>query len=95
MLKQTKEGWILQIKISPNASKNEVIKCDDGSLKIKITAQPIENKANKALIEFLSKITKIPKSSISIAKGLTGKEKTILFKMNEPDKIETLKMLTM
>ena len=52
MLKETKEGLILQIRISPNASKNEIIK-ENNSLKVKITAQPIDGKANKALIEFL------------------------------------------
>lgn len=95
MLKETKDGWTLKLKISPNSSKNEIIKCEDGSIKIKITAQPIENKANKALIEFLSKQCKIPKSSISILKGSTGKDKTLLFKVSDEKDLELLKMLTM
>ena len=95
MLKETKDGWTLKLKISPNSSKNEIIKCEDGSIKIKITAQPIENKANKALIEFLSKQCKIPKSSIAILKGSTGKDKTLLFKVSNEKDLELLKMLTM
>ena len=50
MLKETKDGQVLQLRISPNASKNEIIKTTDG-IKVKITAQPIDGKANKALIE--------------------------------------------
>lgn len=81
---------IIKLKISPNASKNEIIKTDT-EIKIKITAQPIENKANKALIEFLSKKFKIPKSNIEIIKGETSKEKTLLFKNILSDKMVEIK----
>ena len=79
MLKETKNGILLNVKISPNASKNEIIKEAQG-IKIKITAQPIDGKANKALIEFLSKQFKIPKSYFEVVRGETSKEKTILIK---------------
>ena len=52
----TKEGLIVRLKIIPNSSKNEFVWENDG-LKIKITAQPVENKANKALVDFVSKKT--------------------------------------
>ena len=64
MLKETKDGLIAHIKISPNSKKNEIINEGDFT-KIKITAQPIDGKANKALIEFLSKNFKIPKTVCS------------------------------
>lgn len=91
MLKETKDGVILSLKISPNSSKNEIIKCEDGSIKVKITAQPIDGKANKALVEFLSKQFKIPKSSIEIIKGHTGKDKSLLIKTNDDLIIQKLK----
>ena len=65
MIKETTDGLLIKIRIVPNSSKNEII-LEDGFAKIKITAQPIENKANKALIEFLSKTFKIAKSNIEI-----------------------------
>lgn len=79
----------LKIRISPNSSKNEIIKGEDG-VKIKITAQPIEGKANKAVVEFLSKEFKIPKSSIEIVKGTTSKEKTILIRCDDEEKINLI-----
>lgn len=75
----TDKGLIVRIKIIPNSSKNDVV-WENDCLKIKITAQPIENKANKALIEFLSKKLKIAKSNIQILKGELNKEKTLLIK---------------
>lgn len=91
MLKETENGILINFKISPNASKNEIIKTEDG-VKIKITAQPIDGKANKALVEFISKQFKIPKTSIEIVKGQTNKEKTILIKTQDCQKIELLKI---
>lgn len=90
MIKETKDGLIVNIKISPNSKKNEIINERDFT-KIKITAQPIEGKANKALIEFLSRNFKIPKTSIKILKGETSKEKTILFETQDKEKLTKLK----
>ena len=85
MIKQTDEGILASIKIVPNSSKNDII-LEEEFVKIKITALPIEGKANKALIEFLSKKFKLPKTSIEIVKGETTKEKTLFFKTNDKGK---------
>ncbi len=77
ILEMTEKGLIVRLKIIPNSSRNEIF-MDGEMLKVKITAQPIENKANKALIEFLSKQLKTAKSKISIIKGELSKEKTLL-----------------
>ena len=63
----------------------------DAPFKLKVTAQPIENKANKAVIEYLSKYFKIPKTSISVLRGETFKEKTILLKTQDEEKITFIK----
>lgn len=92
MFEKSKQGVILKLKISPNSSKIEFIKTNEG-LKIKLTAQPIENKANKMLIEVLSKQFKFPKSQIKIIKGETSKEKTILFENISEEKELEIKNL--
>lgn len=78
-LEKINEGHILRLRIIPNSSKNELVQ-DGDILKLKLTAQPIENKANKALIEFLSKHYKVAKSNIEILKGHTSKDKKILIR---------------
>lgn len=90
MFKHTKEGIILNLRISPNASKNEIV-LSDSVLKVKITAQPIDGKANKALVEFLSKSFKIPKTSFEVIRGETSKDKTVLIKSNDEEKLQKLK----
>lgn len=89
MIRKTNEGIIVNLRISPNAKKNEIIK-DGDIIKVKITALPIDGKANKALVEFFAKNFKIPKTSIEILKGETSKEKTILFKTMDEDKVNNI-----
>lgn len=92
MFKETKDGLILTLRISPNARKNEIIKTDD-MIKIKIMALPIDNKANKATINFLATFLNIPKSALCIVKGETSREKTVLIKVFDKEKIEKIKTL--
>lgn len=92
ILKIVDDGVILRLRISPNASKNQFIFTED-MIKLKIMAQPIENKANKAVVEYLSKLFKVPKTKISILKGDTSKEKTLLIKTDDMDKIENIKTI--
>ena len=89
MIKETSDGLLIRVKIVPNSSKNDLI-IEDEFIKVKVTAQPIENKANKALIEFLSKRFKVPKTSIEIVKGDTSKEKTLLFSINDEEKKQNI-----
>ena len=86
MIRRTDNGLLVNLKIVPNSSKNDIV-LEEEFIKVKVTAQPIENKANKALIEFLSKKFTVPKTSIEIVKGETSKEKTILFKIKDEGKI--------
>lgn len=84
---------LIKIRIVPNSSKNDII-IEEEFVKVKVTAQPIENKANKALIEYLSKTFKVPKTSIEIVKGETSKDKTLLFNVNEEKEEEIKSRLT-
>jgi uncharacterized protein (TIGR00251 family) len=67
----------LAVQITPNAKKTEVIGVLDGALKLKLQAQPIEGKANEALVKFLAKALDVPRSAVTITHGLTSKKKLI------------------
>lgn len=79
---KTSHGIELFVKLTPNASKNSILGIlkeanDKSFLKISVTAIPENNKANQALIAFLSKILHIPKSYIFIKSGLTFNRKIV------------------
>ena len=67
----------LTLHVQPNARQNEILGFEDGILRIKIAAPPIDGKANKELVAFLSKHLGVSKSSITIDHGQTGKSKVI------------------
>ncbi|HBI33603.1 MAG TPA: YggU family protein [Candidatus Moranbacteria bacterium] len=67
----------IYIKVSPKSSKNEVVKVSEGEYKVKITAPPVDGKANEALIKLLSQHFKVSKSMISIVGGKTAKIKMV------------------
>lgn len=73
-----KAGAALAIRVTPRTSKNEISEIlNDGTVKIRLTAPPVEGKANEALVEFLSKILGVSKSRIEIVAGQTGRDKLV------------------
>lgn len=68
---------ILQLKIKPNARKNEIIIDGQGNIKVKVNAPPVDGKANKELVDFLSEIFDVPKSHIEILSGETSQHKKV------------------
>jgi uncharacterized protein (TIGR00251 family) len=75
----------LRFLVKPNARKNEIGRNEDGTLWLRIAAPPKEGKANQAIVIFLSELLKIPKSSIRLAAGSTGKLKTFEIDISEKE----------
>jgi len=64
-------------RVRPNARRSEVMSYAEGVLEVRVAAPPVKGRANQALIELLSDILEVPRSSIAIGKGLTSRNKTI------------------
>ena len=68
----------LTIRVSVRSSKNEVVGLmPDDSLKVRLTAPPVDGQANEALIKLLSEYFKVAKSKIQIVAGQRSKKKII------------------
>jgi len=67
----------IKVHIQPRSSKEQIIGLHNGRLKIKISAPPVDGKANQNLIEFIAKALGVSKSKIEIVKGRTSKLKTL------------------
>ena len=63
--------------IQPRSSKNEVAGAYKDAFKIRLTSPPVGGKANKACLQFFAKWLGISPSKISIAQGISSKNKTI------------------
>lgn len=92
MIESITGGVRVHLFIQPKSSKNEVVGPHNGEIKIKITAPPIDGRANEGLIEFLSDYFDIPKRSVLLVKGDTGRHKTVdLFGISESQARQLLK----
>ncbi|HSO11818.1 MAG TPA: DUF167 domain-containing protein [Anaerolineales bacterium] len=71
-------GSALAVRVTPRASRNEIVEVlDDGTIKVRLAAPPSDNEANAALIDFLSEILGVPKSKLDIVAGSAGRDKLI------------------
>ena len=70
-------GVRISVQISPNAKKSEIIGVLGDALKIRLQAQPIEGKANEALVRFLSDMLDVPRNAVAITHGQTSKRKLL------------------
>jgi len=68
---------IIKIKLIPRSSRNEIIGKENDVIKMKLTAPPVEGKANRALVQFLAKKLGVPKRDIKIVSGEHSREKSL------------------
>lgn len=67
----------LDVQISANASRNEIVGWVGARLKIKVKAPAVEGKANAELLRFLAERLRVRANQLQILRGETAKLKTI------------------
>lgn len=73
-----KSGTALAVRVTPRARKNAVSQIlSDGTIKIKLTAPPVDSKANKALIKYLSELFDVNPSEVEIIAGEKSRNKLV------------------
>ncbi len=76
-LTKSAEGVIFTVHVQPRASRNEVCGVQGDELKLRLTAPPVDDAANKLCIEFIAKLLGIAKSRVAIISGAKSRHKTI------------------
>jgi uncharacterized protein (TIGR00251 family) len=76
-IRESTKGISLAVKVQPRARKNAVNGVVGEALKLALTAPPVEGRANQAVVEFLAELFRIPRSSVTIASGLSNRNKVI------------------
>lgn len=67
----------IPVRLKPNAKREKVEADEGGGLRVWVNAPPVEGRANAALIGLLSETLDIPKSYLSIKRGLGSKNKVV------------------
>ena len=77
---------VIQLRIQPRASKNEIVMMENGGIKVRLTAPPVDGAANEALVKFLAAVFSVAKSNVEIVSGHTSREKIVRISgITQPD----------
>lgn len=71
------EDLILACHLQPKASKDEFVGLHGDRLRIRLTAPPLEGKANAHLLAFLAGAFGVPKSQVSLESGELNRQKRV------------------
>ena len=77
MLKESNGAVTFQVRVVPRSSKNQIVAAAGEAIKVRLTAPPVDGKANEALIKFLAEILEVSRGQIEIISGEKSKQKTM------------------
>ncbi|MCZ6806905.1 MAG: DUF167 domain-containing protein [Deltaproteobacteria bacterium] len=76
-IQQADDSVTFEVRVAPRASRNAIIGVHEGSLKVALTAPPVDGAANDALRKLIAKALGVPKSDIDIMRGERGRNKVL------------------
>jgi uncharacterized protein (TIGR00251 family) len=68
---------LLRIRVQPGSKRNELAGRREGVLVVRVTAPPVDGKANKAACKLLAELAGIPPSHVEVVRGATRRDKVI------------------
>ncbi|WP_290729030.1 DUF167 domain-containing protein [Aquabacterium sp.] len=66
---------ILDLSVSPNAKRTELVGWHDGALRVRLSAPPVDGAANEALRKWLATELGIPQARVTLLRGASGRRK--------------------
>jgi hypothetical protein len=67
----------VRVRLQPRAARNEIAGERDGALVVRLTAPPVENRANEALCRLLADELGIARTRVSILRGARSRDKVV------------------
>ena len=90
MEKEGPSKTIINVKVIPRASRDQIAGIEQGLYRIKLTAPPVEGRANKALKELLARRLGLPKGDIEIISGERSRQKSVRIHGLSPQDVKAL-----
>lgn len=87
VLKTSREGCTLGLRVKPGAKQDVVIGVYGGRLKMTVVAPPERGKANQAVARVLAGVLNLATSRVRVVSGFASQDKTLLFEGCTPEDI--------
>lgn len=88
-LEQDPRGVVFPVRAHAGARRNAILGERQGALRVAVTAAPEKGKANRAIIDVLSKALGVPKSTVELISGETSPQKRFLVIDGDSSEIQT------
>jgi uncharacterized protein len=89
-IRETAAGAVFRIRAVPRATRSEIAGIQDDALKLRITAPPVEGKANEECIRLLAETLGVKKGQVTIIAGHASRTKTVAVEGLKADRVATL-----
>jgi uncharacterized protein (TIGR00251 family) len=76
-VRATAHGARIDVRVIPRSPRTGVEGVRDGRLLVRVTAPPVDSAANEAVVAVLAETLGVPKRSVRLVAGATGRNKTI------------------
>ena len=76
-IKEKDGAAMLRVRVQPRASRTEVAGAYEGAIKLRVTAPPVDGKANEECVRFLARLLEVPPRAIEIVSGEASRDKVI------------------
>ena len=73
-----KDGTVIvDVHVMPNAARTQIQGLNDGALRVRLHAPPVDGKANLALQAWLAQQLEIPKAAVNLVRGASARRKQL------------------
>ena len=80
-----------EVRVQPRASRTELAGLHGGALKVRVAAPPVDDAANRALVEFLAECLGVARRSVRIVAGETSRTKVLEVDGVTPEQVASLR----
>lgn len=84
-------SWLLRVRVTPRAARDEVVGWDGDLLHVRVSAPPTEGRANEACRELLARALGVAKSQLQLVHGAHHREKVFRVEQGSPQMLERLR----
>ena len=67
----------LSVRLTPRAPREEIAGFEGETLRVRVTAPPVEGRANRALVRLLAKRLGVPRGAVRVVTGQTSRSKVV------------------
>jgi len=84
------EGAVVSVRVQPRARRDEIVGWQGSTLRVRVTAPPVDGRANDAVIGVLAEAFGVPRALVGLVSGATSQNKLFRIARHSRDELRTI-----